>query len=110
MQPPIPAPPAPPEVFVQAGPPEEVLIAGVLIIGIIVTGVILFPIIRAWARRIEGRSADPALAGEVEHLRARVAELEGIDHRMAELEERVDFSERLLAQGREAQPIERKGS
>lgn len=109
MQPPVPpTPPAPPEIFVQAGPPEEVLIAGVLVVGIIVAGIILLPIIRAWARRIEGRHADPAVAGELDHLRNRVAELEGIQHRVAELEERVDFSERLLAQGRESQPVERK--
>ncbi|MDX2060443.1 MAG: hypothetical protein SFV24_21715 [Gemmatimonadales bacterium] len=109
MQPPVPpTPPAPPEIFVQAGPPPEVLIAGVVIVGIIVSGIILLPLIRAWARRLEGRSGDPALAAEVDHLRTRVAELEGIHHRVAELEERVDFSERLLAQGRESQTVERK--
>jgi hypothetical protein len=37
-------------------------------------------------------------AGRVEELEQRVADLEIIAHRVADLEERVDFSERLLTQ------------
>jgi hypothetical protein len=41
---------------------------------------------------------------------ARLAELEALQHRVAELEERVDFSERLLAAGQQRPvEIERKG-
>lgn len=40
-------------------------------------------------------------AGRVEDLEQRVADLEVITHRVAELEERVDFSERLLTQQRD---------
>ena len=87
----VPAPPLPPEFIFQQGPPEKLIIGIVVIIGFIVAGVILGPLIKALARRIEGRPVDSGLAGEVEQLRARVAELE----------ERVDFSERLLTQGRE---------
>ncbi len=76
--------------------PPSFIIGFVLIVAFIVAGVILGPLIKAQARRIEGRQVDPSLAGELEHLRARVAELE----------ERVDFSERLLTQGRE-QPVSR---
>mgnify|MGYP001402988480 CR=1 FL=1 len=102
-----PIPPLPPEIFNQ-GPPESVLIAGVMIVGIIVAGIILYPLLRAYARRIEGKAVDPALAAEVEHLRARVAELEDTSRRVAELEERMDFSERILTQGaRDPQAIER---
>ena len=37
---------------------------------------------------------------------ARVlAEIDGIKARLAELEERLDFSERLLANGRQADPL-----
>lgn len=68
--------------------------------------VILYPLIRAIGRRIEGRTGqDPALAGEVAQLRTRVAELEAMQHRVMELEERVDFAERLLAQGRSAERL-----
>lgn len=86
-----PPPPAPEAVIVGNGPPEAVFIAATLIVIAIVTGVVLFPIIRAFARRIEGRAAgaaDPVLLD-------RVAELE---HRLAEAEERIDFNERMLSQ------------
>lgn len=38
---------------------------------------------------------------EVEELRERVAEFDDMSRRLAELEERVDFAERLLAQQRD---------
>lgn len=98
-------PPFPP--FPAGGPPEAVFIAGVLIVGIIVAGIVFGPLLRAYARRIEGKGADAQLAAEVDQLRIRVAELESVQHRVAELEERVDFSERLLTQGRESQSIGR---
>ncbi|MDH4348316.1 MAG: hypothetical protein OEW17_05885 [Gemmatimonadota bacterium] len=63
---------------------------------------VLYPLMRAIARRIEGRTqaADPALKGEVEELRARLGEMEGLQFRVADLEERLDFAERMLAQHR----------
>ena len=64
---------------------------------------VLFPLMRAIARRIEGRStrADAGLKGEVEELRARLGDLEGLQLRVGDLEERLDFAERMLAQRRE---------
>ena len=41
------------------------------------------------------------MLAELAQLRHRVADLEAMQPRMAELEERVDFSERLLSQQRE---------
>jgi len=99
-----PMPPLPQEIIIGNSPPEALILGVLSVVALIVGGVILFPIIRAFARRIEGKAVDPALLSEVEQLRARVAELESVHHRVAELEERVDFSERLLSQGsREAQ-------
>ena len=93
-----PTPPVPPElVFPGGGPPEAVLIAVTLIVAVIVAGAVLWPLARAFARRIEGKSIDPGLVNEIGQLRARVAELEESNHRLLELEERVDFSERLPA-------------
>jgi len=89
------------------GPPEIFFIAGVMVVAIIVAGIVFGPLLRAYARRIDGKSGDAQLAAEVDHLRARVAELELVQDRVAELEERVDFSERLLAQGRESQSVGR---
>lgn len=82
--------------------------AAVVIVLTIVAGFVLWPLARAWARRIEGKSVDQALLNEIEQLRNRVAELEESHHRVLELEERVDFSERLLSQGREGVPMPRK--
>lgn len=64
---------------------------------------ITFPLIRGLARRLEGKRAgpDPALLAEMEDLRSRVAELEQRQGIVHELEERLDFTERLLAQQRE---------
>ncbi len=58
----------------------------------------------AFAKRLERRGGvvDPALEEEVAHLRERLAGLEGAEERLAELEERLDFAERMLTQAREA--------
>ncbi|MEO8451970.1 MAG: hypothetical protein ABI647_19420 [Gemmatimonadota bacterium] len=61
------------------------------------------PIGKAIARRLEGSTGSNA---ELERhrlteLEGRLADLEASQARMAELEERVDFTERLLAQERD---------
>jgi hypothetical protein len=71
------------------------------IIGAIAAAVILRgPVGQALARRIQGESSSElppeTVLGELDDLRARVLELE----------ERVDFSERLLTQGRKGQDSE----
>ena len=55
------------------------------------------PVAKALARRIEGAgAADPGLAHEVDALRDEVDALRMLAPRLAELEERLDFAERLL--------------
>jgi Tfp pilus assembly protein PilO len=111
LQTPAPTPPPDPQVVIgqfpfpeaTPSPPWETLPPGVtlLIIVAMVGGfvAVFWPLMRAIARRIEGKARpDPALLEELEHLRARVADLEALQHQMVELEERVDFAERLLAQ------------
>jgi hypothetical protein len=51
------------------------------------------------AREPEGLTTGQMEAARLEELENRVAELEGAHSRVAELEERLDFAERLLAQG-----------
>jgi hypothetical protein len=53
-----------------------------------------------------GGGASPA---EVEQLRARVDALEDVGYRVQELEERVDFAERMLTQQREQNRLESGG-
>jgi hypothetical protein len=74
---------------------------------IAVGALLLYPLVRAWARRIEGRGADPQLQEELLQLRDRVAELEGGQLHMSELEERLDFAERMLAQQTPPRELER---
>jgi Tfp pilus assembly protein PilO len=70
--------------------------------------IILWPIMRAIGRRMEHKAGpDPALKAEVEHLHQRLAEMEPLQARVAELEERLDFAERLLAQGKDAERLPR---
>ncbi|MEZ4412139.1 MAG: hypothetical protein R2910_04050 [Gemmatimonadales bacterium] len=93
--PPIPG--LPPWAFL--GTPAVVLITVAFFAA---TVLISFPLIRAIARRIEGKHRqDPAILAEIDDLRARVADLEQRQGIVHELEDRLDFTERLLAQQRE---------
>jgi hypothetical protein len=112
-----PTPPPPPFdpnlIFLNEGGPPVVLL--IVIAALTAAVIILWPIMRAFGRRLEGRgTADPALKADVEQLQLRLSEMDTLHHRMAELEERVDFAERLLAQrpqqSRLGAPTERSGS
>ena len=65
------------------------------------------PIIRAVVRLLDRKSVGElgdhaeALRAEVEEFRARLEAQEEVGHRMAELEERLDFAERVLSQQRD---------
>lgn len=102
----VPAPPDIPEIATRVFLPPWMTLPPAVTVIISVAffaacAVVLYPLMRAIGRRIEGRTGpDPALAEEVAQLRARVADVESMQHRIMELEERVDFAERLLAQGR----------
>lgn len=105
LQQPPPVPPVPPV------PGSELSISGtledlaavVLLLGVgLILATLLWPLIRALARRIEGGAPVAEMQAELETLRERVQQLEAMPPRMAELEERVDFAERLLTRGQEA--------
>lgn len=69
-------------------------------------------LVLAWRRRQGLAALGPEATDEVEaarvyELEARVAELEALQERFLELEERVDFAERLLARDAEAQKLGR---
>jgi hypothetical protein len=104
-----PMPPTPPTphfdpnlIFLQhGGPPAVVMIVGAALAAAVI---ILWPLMRAFARRVEGKgSVDAALRAEVDLLQARLTEVDVLHGRVAELEERLDFTERLLAQAHDAQ-------
>ncbi len=101
--PPIPAPQFDPNlIFMNDGGPPTVLL--IIIAALTALTIILWPIMRAFGRRLEGRgNTDAALRAEVELLHTRLAEMDSLQSRVVELEERVDFTERLLAQTHDAQ-------
>lgn len=99
----IPVPPVP-------GPGSSPGDIAAVLITIVVMGtavLLLWPLIRAYARRLEGRGASTDLQAEVESLRGRVQQLEEGQGRLTELEERLDFAERVLAQSREPDRLQR---
>ncbi len=77
-----------------------------LAIGAAAVGLLFGPIGSAVARRIVGRpEPDDAHAG-IEEIRGRVTdEVEDLRNRLAEVEERLDFAERLLAHGRQTDQL-----
>lgn len=81
-------------------PPQAMVMIALAFIA--ASAFVLWPLFRAVARRIEGRGGAGAeelarLKEEVIELREQVHHLEGAQARMLELEERLDFAERLLA-------------
>lgn len=108
QQPEIPTPPEPP---IPQIPGQEVSVTGSLegwdavlaLLGtLIVLAVVLWPLVRAIARRIEAGAVSAEARHELEGLQERVRLLEESQPRLAELEERLDFAERVLARGQEA--------
>lgn len=71
-----------------------------IVTGIPAIGAAIVTLAKGYARRGEGVS--PA---EVDELRAEVAVLRTLPERVQELEERLDFAERMLAQHRAAERI-----
>ncbi len=82
----------------------KLLGVGIAFIGVPMAVVFMGPAIaKAVGRRIDGKTGGgEELAQEVADLRAELGDVEALRHRLAELEERVDFAERMLARQREA--------
>jgi hypothetical protein len=71
-----------------------------LAIGAAAVALLFGPIGSAVARRIVGRPEPDDAHTEIEEIRARVTdEADDLRNRLAEVEERLDFAERLLAHG-----------
>ncbi len=80
-------------------PVDKVLLSVLAMAGV---ALLAFPLVRALAERIRPR-ADAAVKDELQVLREDVlTELRDMRREVAELGERVDFAERLLAKQREA--------
>jgi hypothetical protein len=78
------------------------LVGGIFFLSIAAVIILRGPLGKAIARRIEGPAAAGRIApAEVDEFRSRLDEMEQQVGRVHELEERLDFTERLLAQQRE---------
>jgi len=98
----VPQPPLPPGSEITLAGSLNDLAAVVLLLGVgLILAALIWPLIRALARRIEGGAPSPEMQAELDGLRERVRQLEAMQPRMAELEERVDFTERIVAKTRE---------
>ncbi len=77
-----------------------------LAIGAAACGILFGPIGSAIARRLGGRPEPGDAQAEIEEVRARVTdEVDDLKTRLAEVEERLDFAERLLAHGGQADQL-----
>jgi hypothetical protein len=104
-----PTPPAPPFdpnlIFMEGGPP---LVLMIVLAALAATVIILWPIMRAFGRRLEGKgNIDPALRAEVDQLHTSLAEVEALRQEVAELHERVDFAERILLKSQDRSELGR---
>ena len=83
---------------------EEVFLSVIAMVGF---GLLAFPLVRALSERIRPR-ADIGIKDELQGLREDVlTELRGMRREVAELGERVDFTERLLAKQRDPDRLAR---
>lgn len=76
------------------GPDGQLMI---IVVTLVCGTVVLLQIVRAFSHRFERRDLSDGVADELAQLRDRLAEVEATVTRVPELEERVDFAERLLA-------------
>jgi hypothetical protein len=99
---PTPPPPLPPGSEMSVSGSLEGIAAVVLLLGVgLILAGLIWPLIRAFARRIEGGAPSSDMQAELDGLRERVRQLEEMQPRMADLEERMDFTERIVAKTQE---------
>jgi hypothetical protein len=103
LQDPVPpVPPVPPGSELSLTGSLDDIVAVVMLLGVgLILAALIWPLIRALARRIERGAPGKEMQVELDGLRERVRQLEEMPPRLAELEERVDFTERIVAQARE---------
>ena len=59
---------------------------------------VLRPLMVAFGRRLEGKRENPLIEEDMAEMRVRLLEMESELQRLADVESRLDFAERLLAQ------------
>ena len=82
------------------------LVAGVILFAVVWLG----PVGRALARMIDGRASDDQQGARIELIESQLLEWTGEHQRIAELEERLDFAERMLTQRDSVRAISNRAS
>lgn len=96
--------------FMVSNGPYQVAISGPQASSLILTAVLVASVlVYAWRRRhaSAGLTTGQMLAQRQADLERREADVDAVHARLAELEERLDFSERMLGQGRMPEPVDR---
>jgi Tfp pilus assembly protein PilO len=109
VPPPVPTlfPPVATELSFQT---QQSILIALAIVAVTVVAIIVFrPLMAALARRFEGKSLGAEVKAELDQLRDHVAEVEPLRNRVLELEERLEFAERLLAQRKDQDLLPRGG-
>lgn len=88
---------------------EMFMIFGVLAVITIVAVRVLGPLAKAWARKLEGKVGDPQIHADLDHMRDQLSEMDSLRARLGEVEERLEFTERLLAQRKDQDLLHRGG-
>jgi hypothetical protein len=88
-----------------AGGNEEALIGGVGAVSLVILGVRRHFALKRGARGAIGEITGEVIADRMADLDARLHEIDAMNYRVQELEERLDFTERLLAQAREPERL-----
>jgi hypothetical protein len=82
------------------------LVLTLISVGVLSLALVLGPVGRAIARRIEGKGlGDPKHIAMLEDLASREDDTTELRRELSELQERVDFAERLLAQRPDMVPL-----
>ena len=84
---------------IQFGPPPGTMEAAVMIIAFIIAGIVLFPIARAWARRMDRRAVAPAASPEIASRLDRLEQaVESVAIEMERVSEAQRYSAKLLTE------------
>lgn len=87
------------------GPNPEMLVAGVGAVSLVVLGVRRHFALKRAPQGSIGEITGEVLTDRLSELDARLQEMDALNYRVHELEERLDFAERLLALAREPERL-----
>lgn len=89
----------------QPGPNPEALVAGVGAVSLVILGIRRHLALKRGPQGAVGEITGEVITDRLADLDSRLNEIDAMNYRVHELEERLDFAERLLAQAREPERL-----